>query len=223
MTIALLVIAFLALPLIVFRGKSLARYLAFEVATYAAGWVLWRLLKPTDAYFAIVAFAVLKLTAFSVALANAKEVRWSAARAMAIVAIVYAFVVAGQMRQVPDGDEPFYLLITESLAKDHDRDLSNQYRDLAHSETRRTDLVPQVGDPRGPHGEQYSRLEPFLPLVMIPGYKLAGLAGALATIALLGVLLVRQTIRLLEDEGIDDETIRALFPLFAFAPPIVFY
>ncbi|HEV8432179.1 MAG TPA: hypothetical protein VGR95_02115, partial [Thermoanaerobaculia bacterium] len=213
----------IALALLVFRGKSLARYLAFEVAAYAIGWILWSLLKPEDTYFAIVVFAVLELAAFSVALANADEVRWSATRAMAIAAIVYAFVIAAQMRQVPDGDEPFYLLITESLVKDHDRDLSNQYRDLAHSATGRTDLVPQIGDPRGPHGEQYSRLEPFLPLVMMPGYKLAGLPGALATIALLGVLLVRQTIRLLEDEGIDDGTIRALFPFLAFGPPIVFY
>ncbi len=222
-TIALLVVAFIALPLIVFRGKSLARYFAFEVATYAVAWVLWTLLKPADVYLAIVTIAVLKLAAFSVALANAKEVRWSATRAMAVAAIVYAFVVAAQMRQVPDGDEPFYLLITESLVKDHDRDLANQYRDLAHSATRRTDLVPQIGDVCGSHGEQYSRLEPFLPIVMIPGYKLGGLPGALATIALLGLLLVRQTIRLLEDEGIDDATIRALFPLFVFGPPIVFY
>ncbi len=214
------------LALIVFRGRSLARYLAFDAAMYAMGWVLCALCtvhSAQDLYFAVVAFAVLELAAFSIALANAKDVRWSANRAMAIVAIVYAFVVAAQMRQPPDGDEPFYLLITESLVKDHDRDLSNQYRDLAHSATRRTDLVPQIGDVRGPHGEEYSRLEPFLPIVMIPGYKLGGLAGALATIALLGVVLVRQTIRLLEDEGIDDGTIRALFPFFAFGPPIVFY
>ena len=51
------------------------------------------------------------------------------------------------MRSVIDGDEPFYLLITESIVKDHDLDLANQYRDLAHSETGRPDLVPQLGDP----------------------------------------------------------------------------
>ena len=247
--IALLVIAFLALPLIVFRGRSLRRYLAFEVATYAFAFVLWKLwngpagsaelgagffsalraplsalnVVSDDAYFALIAFAVAKLAAFSIALANAVEVRWSATRAMALAAIVYAFVIPAQMRHVPDGDEPFYLLITESLVKDHDRDLANQYRDLAHSETHRLDLVPQQDDPTGPHGEQYSRHEPFLPILLIPGYLIAGLPGALATIALFGVLLVRQTIRMAEDEGIDDGTIRALFPFFAFAPPIVFY
>jgi len=221
--IALLVIAFLALPLIAFRGRSLRRYLAFEVATYAFGFILWKLWKPDDAYFALIAFAVTKLAAFCIALANAREVRWSATRAMALAAIVYALVIPAQMRHVPDGDEPFYLLITESLVKDHDRDLANQYRDLAHSETHRRDLVPQLDDPTGPHGEQYSRHEPFLPILLIPGYLMAGLPGALATMALFGVLLVRQTIRLAEDEGIDDGTIRVLFPFFAFAPPVVFY
>ena len=58
---------------------------------------------------------------------------------------------------------------------------------------------------------------------MVPGYALAGLPGALATIALFGVLLVRSTVRLFEDEGIADATIRALLPFFAFGPPILFY
>src|SRR5213078_2016887 len=104
--ITLLVIGFLAMPLIVFRGRSLQRYLAFEVATYAFGFVLWKLWKPDDAYFALVALAVAKLAAFCIALANAVEVRWSATRAMALAAIVYAFVIPAQMRHVPDGDEP---------------------------------------------------------------------------------------------------------------------
>src|SRR5439155_17666835 len=37
------------------------------------------------------------------------------------------------------------------------------------------------------------------------------------------VLLVRSTIRFMEDEGVDARVIRAMFPLFAFAPPIIFY
>ena len=57
----------------------------------------------------------------------------------------------------------------------------------------------------------------------MPGYALGGLPGALAVIALFGALLARSTIRFLEDEGIADATTRALFPLIAFGPPIVFY
>jgi hypothetical protein len=58
---------------------------------------------------------------------------------------------------------------------------------------------------------------------MVPGYLAGRLPGALATIALFGALLARSTVRLFEDEGIADTTTRALFPLIAFGPPIVFY
>ncbi len=221
--IILLVIAFLALPLIVFRGRTLKRYLAFEAASYAFLALVWWVARPGDPRLALVACAVSKLAAFSVALAGGREVVWSPNRAALIAAIVFAFVIPTQMRTPIDGDEPFYLLMTESLVKDHDLDLANQYADLAHSATGRTDLKPQVGDTRGPRGEEYSRLEPFLPLLLIPGYVVAGLPGALLTMALFGVLLVRSTMRLFEEQGIESATTRALFPLFAFAPPVIFY
>ena len=219
----IVVAAFFALALIAFRGETLLRYLAFEVCSDVFAFVVWRLIQPVDARVAITAIAVLKLAAFSIVLARGAEVRWSATRAAIIAAIVYAFVIPTQMRTPTDGDESYYLLITESLVHDHDLDLRNQYATLARSATGRTDLVPELGDPVGKHGEQYSRHEPFLPILLIPGYVAGGLAGALATIAIFGVLLVRSTIRLLEDEGIDDATVRALFPLFAFGPPIIYY
>lgn len=223
MIMPLLVAAFVALPLMVFRGETLRRYAAFDLTGYLFAFMLWRLAKPEEATFAIIAVAVLKLAAFCVVLARGAEVRWSATRAAAIAAIVYAFVIPTQMQTPIDGDEPFYLLITESLVHDHDLDLRNQYATLARSATKRPDLVPQEGDPVGKHGEQYSRHEPFLPILLIPGYCIAGLPGALITIALFGVLLVRSTIRMLEDEGVDDKTIRTLFPFFAFAPPVIYY
>jgi hypothetical protein len=214
---------FIVLGLMMFRGRTLRRYLAFEVATDVFAYALWRVARPGDVYFAIIAVAILKLAAFSMAVARGHDVRWSATRAAAIAAIVYAFVIPTQMRTPIDGDEPFYLLVTESLVHDHDLDLRNQYADLVHSATGRPDLKPQEGDPRGKNGEQYSRHEPFLPILLIPGYVIASLPGALITMALFGVLLVRSTIRLLEDEGVDDATLRAIFPLFAFAPPVIYY
>lgn len=215
--------ASLALSLIVFRGTTLLGWLAFDAGSWAVALVVFLVARPPDVRFALIAFGVLKLAAFSVVLGSGREVRWSATRAAALAAIVYALAIPTQMLTPVDGDEPFYLLLTESLVRDHDFDLANQYRDLAHSATGRTDLKPQLGDPIGRHGEQYSRHEPFLPMLLIPGYIAGALPGALATIALFGVLLARSTVRLLEDEGIDDGTIRALFPFFAFAPPILFY
>jgi len=146
------------------------------------------------------------------------EMRWTANRYAIVAAMVYA-TAAMLMTATPiDGDEPYYLLITESIAHDRDLDLTNQYRDLAHSATGRTDLLPQIGDAGG-----RSRVEPFLPLLMVPGYLAGGLPGALMTIVLFGALLARSTVRLFEEEGIGEKTIRQLFPLIAFGPPIIFY
>jgi hypothetical protein len=222
-TIVLLVVAFLLLPLVVFRGGTLRRYFAFEVASYAFGAAVWWLVQPPDRYFSLIVFAVAKLAAFSIALAAGREVVWSANRGALLAAIVFAFAVPTQMRTPTDGDESYYLLMTESIVHDGDLDLSNQYRHQEHSATGRRDLGRQIGDSTGPRGEEYSRLEPFLPVLLVPGYLAARLPGALFTIALFGVLLVRSTLRLLEEQGIEDTTARALFPLFAFGPPVVFY
>jgi hypothetical protein len=215
----------IALPLIGFRGRTLARSVMAQGAVYALAIVTWRQIGGFDEYPAAVALLVAQLALFSLilAIAPAEDVRWSANRAALMALLVYAAMIPAMLRTPIDGDEPFYLLVTESIVHDHDLDLANQYRDLARSETRRPDLRPQPGDPVGTHGEQYSRQEPFLSLLLIPGFLIGKLAGAVATIVLFGALLVRSTIRMFEDEGIGEATTRAVFPLFAFGPPILFY
>jgi hypothetical protein len=216
------------LPFVFFRGAELVRALRNQFAVYAFAtgvWVFTRTVGATDfdPYIAIVFIAVAQLALIALQLRTTAQPRNLATRFAVAAALVYAIVLPAQLRSVIDGDEPFYLLVTESIVKDHDLDLSNQYRDIAHTDTGRPDLVPQGGDPKGPHGEQYSRHEPFLPLLMAPWYMLFGLPGAIATIALFGVLLVRSLVRWLEDEGISDATIRALMPLIIFGPPLIFY
>jgi len=227
MKLALFIVAAIAIPLVALRGKSLRRCFEVELATilvFGALAAFGRVLRvDVDLYFTLVAAGVIVLAIPLGFIAFADEIRWSANRAFLIAAIGYAVMIPFQLRTPIDGDEPYYLLMTESLVKDHDLDLSNQYRDLAHSDTGRPDLLPQPGDPRGAHGEQYSRHEPFLPILLMPGYAAGRLPGALAVIALFGALLARSTIRFLEDEGIADGTTRVLFPLIAFGPPVVFY
>jgi hypothetical protein len=229
MTLALFAAASIASPFLLLRGIALRRWLAL----YAGAWILLGVLalfvRPLqiqlDPYLAIVTFGVCVTAAFFafVALTDPIDVRWSANRAAIVAALFYAVAIPLMLRTPIDGDEPYYLLETESLVHDRDLDLSNQYRDLSHSVTGRTDLAPELGDPVGKHGEQYSRHEPFLALLMIPGYLIGKLAGAIATIALFGALLARSTVRLFEDEGIDDATTRAIFPFIVLGPPIVFY
>lgn len=213
------VVALCLLPLLVLRGRTLAAWYATAAALGLFAWVLWRrnvAIEPM--VVAVLAFAVLM-----VFVAMGKHVRFSANRAALIALVVYAFAIAPMTRVPIDGDEPFYLLVTESIVHDFDLDLANQYRELGDSATGRPDLEPQMGDPVGARGQVYSRTEPFLSLLLIPGYLLWGLNGAVGTIVLFGALLVRSTMRWLEDEGISADAMRAVFPLFAFGPPILFY
>lgn len=213
-------------PLLMLRDRALWRCLGCELAAlllFGALAAFARLLRvEVDPYLAMVACGTVVLTIVCAFVAFADEVRWSANRAALLALLVYILVVPLMLRTPPDGDEPFYLLITESLVHDRDLDLGNQFADLSRTASGRTDLSPQIGDRVTP-GHVRSHLEPFLPLLIAPGYAVAGLAGALLTIALFGALLARSTVRLFEDEGISDAATRALFPLFAFGPPIIFY
>jgi hypothetical protein len=229
MNLALFVAASIISPFLLLRRRGLRRWFAL----YIGAWLLFLLLAaiarplhvhvPPHLAFVVLGVSVLAAFWAFLALTNPVHLRWSASRAAAAVALFYFAAIPVMLRTPIDGDEPFYLLVTESLVRDHDLDLTNQYADLPRSKVGRTDLVPQLGDPVGPRGEHFSRHEPFLALLMAPGYVIGGLPGATAIIALFGALLSRSIIRLFEEEGIDDATIRALFPLVAFGPPIFFY
>lgn len=210
------------LPLVTLRGRSLRRYFAVDAVTWVLAAVVWRH-ADLDPYFAAVGLVVVKLATFCVFLATAKDARWSANRGAFAALLVYTLLVPAMQRTPVDGDEPFYLLVTESMIRDFDLDLANQYAGGALSRMRRPDLRPQPGDPTGPSGEQYSRHEPLLSVLLVPGYAIAGVGGALATMALFAALLVRSTLRLFEEEGIDGAVARLVFPFFAFGPPVVFY
>lgn len=222
MTAAVL-IALAILPLVVLRGRTLLTCYLTEAALALFAWLVGRRMPSFDPRVGLALLAVGSVALLLLFLARGAHVRWSANRGAVLAAVIYALMIPAMTRVPIDGDEPFYLLVTESIVRDLDVDLSNQYRRLDLTASGRTDLAPQYGDPVSADGKQYSRHEPFLPLLMAPGYLFGGLHGAIATIALFGVLLVRSTLRLLEDEGISEATTRAVFPFFAFAPPVLFY
>lgn len=124
----------------------------------------------------------------------------------------------------PDGDEPWYLLITHSLAYDFDAELTDNYarEDWRHFMNR--PIQPQPGDPVGPKGQLYSRHNEALPLALVPAYRLGGKTGALATMAALTAALAWFTLRLARRYVPDrpGETLAA-WAIFAFAPPLLLY
>ncbi len=76
------------------------------------------------------------------------------------------------------GDEPFHLLVMESLAVDHDLDISNNLL----AEENLADASYSLGDPLF-HS-------PALGALLLPGYVVGGRAGALVLLALLGASLM---------------------------------
>jgi hypothetical protein len=124
----------------------------------------------------------------------------------------------------PDGDEPYNLLLTHSLAYDGDADLANNYAagDWRHFMAR--PIVPQPGDPAGRHGEIYSRHNALLPLALVPAYRLAGRAGTQVMMALLTAALAWLTLRLGRHYAAErpGEALAA-YGLMALGPPLVLY
>jgi hypothetical protein len=89
------------------------------------------------------------------------------------------------------GDEPHYLLITESLLRDGDLAVANNYQQGHYASFYRGKIGPHLaaGTPYSIHGIG-------LPLVLLPGYALLGLTGVLLTEALLSAILVHGMYRI---------------------------
>jgi len=124
----------------------------------------------------------------------------------------------------PDGDEPFYLLVTHSLAYDLDADLTNNYAQADWRHFMGRAIQPQPGDPVGPRGERFSRHNALLPLALAPAYRLFGKRGALATMAAMAAALAWMTLRLARHyaRGLPGEALAA-YGLVAFASPLLLY
>ena len=98
------------------------------------------------------------------------------------------------------GDEPFYLVTTQSLIEDRDFDLRQQYA----SESYRSwfDYGPPLWTQSGPlpDGRVLSPHDPGLAVYLVPGFALAGLEGAQAQLLLTAALTFTLTFLLIARE-----------------------
>ena len=139
--------------------------------------------------------------------------------------LVYLAILPwSSFRHAPDGDEPHYLLLTHSLAYDLETDLANNYAEGDSLDFMNRSLEAQLGDPVGPNGEQYSRHNVLLPLVLAPAYRLSGLAGALVVMVALTAALVWATLALAMAYRLW-EPVGALpaYAILAFTAPLLLY
>ncbi len=82
---------------------------------------------------------------------------------------------------VPAGDEPHYLVITQSLLRDGDVRIENNHQQEHYLEYYDSALKPDFMQ-RGVDGEIYSIHAPGVSVLVLPGFALAGYPGAVATV-----------------------------------------
>ncbi len=85
------------------------------------------------------------------------------------------------------GDEPHYLIITESLLRDHDLKIENNHQRRDYLAFYPGELRPDFFE-RGRNGEIYSIHAPGLPVLILPIYAVAGRYGVVALMALIAAL-----------------------------------
>ena len=121
----------------------------------------------------------------------------------------------------PQGDEPHYLLIAESLIRDGDVDLKNQFEERAFSKFTSADLEPHTA-PRSPQGRLYAIHTPGLAALIAPGYAVQGFAGAKATVSLVMALVVA-LLFFASRSLFGDAAANFVFLLATFASPLPVY
>ncbi len=143
----------------------------------------------------------------------------------AVVLTAFAFfVLVGRFLPGPagpQGDEPHYLLIAESLLKDGDVDLQNQFDTRAFSKFTAANLDPHTA-PRSPKGRMYAIHTPGLSALVAPGYAAAGYAGARVVLSAV-VAIVVGLLFIAARSMFGPPTASLVFLLATFASPLPIY
>ena len=119
------------------------------------------------------------------------------------------------------GDEPHYLVMAQSLWRDHDLELRDEYEGEEWSEFMPGPLRPHWGAPRA-DGRPYPAHSPGLPFLLAPVYALGGRAACVALVALLAAAAALVCRELALRATHDAEAAFAAW-LAAVGPPLFFY
>ena len=137
--------------------------------------------------------------------------------------VIYAAVAFNVRTRVgPDGDEPQYLMVAESLVRDHDLALDQDFKEERYRAFFSRPLEPHFRI-RGPQGQIYSLHAVGLSILILPAYWLAGYAGASCFMALLAALLVRELRRLVRALFGDDALAEGTAWILGLSPPLIHF
>jgi hypothetical protein len=172
---------------------SLLVWLPFVPAFVPSAFLIWQ--GPIEVLVWVVVMAGLMAArppALPAMVKSADSAPWIAG---AIVGIA-SLVVFNQVRGViPGGDEPHYLAATQSILKDFDLRVANNYANGEY-----LDYFPGRLEPhflkRSTSGDIYSIHAPGVSIVVLPAFAIAGYVGAVLTIILIAAVTAAVTWRL---------------------------
>ena len=103
--------------------------------------------------------------------------------AAALAFVAYLIGASSLASRMPSGDEPHYLVITQSILHDGDIRVENNYAQGQYLQYFPGSLRPHGGR-RSVHGEMYSIHAPGLAVVVAPAFALAGYPGVVVFLSL---------------------------------------
>jgi hypothetical protein len=165
----------------------------------------------------------LALAALVLAATTGSMAPWARRAFLPVVAVAYLVGAARVQQQVgPEGDEPHYLMVADSLIRDHDLELERDYAEGRYRGFHPAPLAPHYRV-RGKTGEIYSLHAVGLSVLVLPAYWAFGYPGASFFMAGLAVLLAVELRRLLRQTLGDDPAAETTAWVLALSAPLVSY
>jgi hypothetical protein len=148
------------------------------------------------------------------------------ARGPVLVAVGFLFYAALGARLPgpagPQGDEPHYLTMAESLLSDGDLDLSDEFAERAYAPFFAGTLAPHRS-PASPRGRLYAVHAPGLPVLILPAYATGGYPAVRLFLSLLAAVASALAWRLSRDVTGSEATALGAWAALTFTPPLPFY
>jgi len=139
------------------------------------------------------------------------------------VFLLYTLVAGRTQLQVgPEGDEPHYLMVADSILRDGDLSLEKDYEEQRYTAFHDAPLAPHYRV-RGRGGAIYSLHAVGLSVLLLPAYALAGYVGASLFMALLAALLAREVREWVRGLSGRDGLAEAAGWAVALSPPLIHY
>jgi len=217
----------LPLAAVIAAGALLVAKLGWSAGAACAGLLpipLLLLLAPMPGVRALSGPPLFALALAGVVAALAST-RWRPPRGVFFPAVLalYALVAARAQIQVgPQGDEPHYLMVADSILRDRDVSLQDDYAAGRYRDFFGGSLEPHYRV-RGKHGDVVSLHAVGLSLLILPAYAAGGYPAASFFMALLAALLAREIRELVRSWSGSDGLAEATAWLLAVSPPLVHY